>query len=62
MALNVGLGVSVDNMQDWKGTWEKAGEVNSRKSYITNGEGSINHPVGSHTAIYGYRHVNAFLL
>jgi hypothetical protein len=33
MALNVGLGVSFDNMQGWKGTGEKAGEVT--KAYVT---------------------------
>jgi hypothetical protein len=38
MALNVGLDASLDNMQDWKGIREKAGEVNSTKAYITNDE------------------------
>jgi hypothetical protein len=36
IALNVGLDVSFDNMQDWKGIREKAGEVNSTEVYITN--------------------------
>jgi hypothetical protein len=32
MALNM----SLDNMWDWKGLWETAGEVNSMEAYITN--------------------------
>jgi hypothetical protein len=32
MALNVGLTVSFDNMWDWKGIGEKAGEVNNTKA------------------------------
>jgi hypothetical protein len=32
MALNVGLDVSVDIMQDWKGIWEG----DSTKAYLTN--------------------------
>jgi hypothetical protein len=36
MALNVGLHVSFDNMQDWKVIWEKVGEVNITK------EGGVN--------------------
>jgi hypothetical protein len=40
MALNFGLGASFDNMQDWEGILEKAGEVNSTKAYITNDETS----------------------
>jgi hypothetical protein len=38
MALNVGREASFDNMWNWKGTREKAGEVNGTKAYITNGE------------------------
>jgi hypothetical protein len=42
MALNISLDASFSNMRDWKGIWEKAGEVNSMKAYITNGAcGSI---------------------
>jgi hypothetical protein len=36
MAFNVGLHISFDNMQDWKGIWNKAGEVNIAK------EGGVN--------------------
>jgi hypothetical protein len=32
MALNVGLDVSFDNMKDWKGILERAGDVNSTKT------------------------------
>jgi hypothetical protein len=38
MALYVGPYVSFNNMQDRKGMWKKAGEVNSMKAYITNDE------------------------
>jgi hypothetical protein len=38
MASSVGLDVSFDNLQDWKGVQEKAGEVNSKKAYVTNDE------------------------
>jgi hypothetical protein len=34
--LNVGLDVLFCNMQDWKGIWEKAHEVDSTKAYTTN--------------------------
>jgi putative salt-induced outer membrane protein YdiY len=36
MALNAGLDVSFDNMQDWNRIREIAGEVNSKKAYIAN--------------------------
>jgi hypothetical protein len=36
MALNVGLGVTFDNIWDWKGMLEKAGEIKCTKTYITN--------------------------
>jgi hypothetical protein len=36
--LNFGLGVSFDNMWDWKGVREKAGEVNGTEAYIRNDE------------------------
>jgi hypothetical protein len=38
MALKIGLDVSFDNMQDWKGIMEKTGEVNSTGAYIMNDE------------------------
>jgi hypothetical protein len=42
MVLNVGLDVSFDKMQDWKGIWEKAGEVTKQYAslfvHITNDE------------------------
>jgi hypothetical protein len=38
MALNVGLDVPFDNMQDGKGTRERAGKVNNTKACITNDE------------------------
>jgi hypothetical protein len=38
MALNVGFDILFDNMQDWKGILEKAGEINSMKANVTNGE------------------------
>jgi hypothetical protein len=28
MAINAGNNTSFDNLEDWKGTWEKGGEVN----------------------------------
>jgi hypothetical protein len=40
MTLKTGLDGSFDNMEDWKGIREKAGEVNSTETYITNGETS----------------------
>jgi hypothetical protein len=40
MVLNVGLGVSFDNMQDRKAIREEAGEVNSTGAYIANDETS----------------------
>jgi hypothetical protein len=40
MALNVSLGTSFDNTQEWKGIWGKLGEANSMKAYITNDETS----------------------
>jgi hypothetical protein len=36
MALNVDLDISFDNLLGWKAIQEKAGEVNSTKSYIIN--------------------------
>jgi hypothetical protein len=42
MTLNVSLDASFSNMWDWKGTWEKVGEVNNMKACIPNGAcGSI---------------------
>jgi hypothetical protein len=41
MALNVGLDVSFDNMKDWRGIREKAGEPNNTKPYVTNEETSL---------------------
>jgi hypothetical protein len=41
MALNIGLDVSFDNISDWNGIPQKAGEVNSTKSCITNAESSL---------------------
>jgi hypothetical protein len=38
MALKVDLDVSSDNIQDWKGVRQKAGQVNSPESSITNNE------------------------
>jgi hypothetical protein len=38
MALYAGLDVSFDNTWGWKGTQEKAEEVNSKKAYISNDE------------------------
>jgi hypothetical protein len=35
MALIVGLCVSFNNMLDWKGILEKAGEINSAEAYVT---------------------------
>jgi hypothetical protein len=35
MALDIGLEVSFDNIQDWKGIWDKAGEVKSMEAYVT---------------------------
>jgi hypothetical protein len=37
MALNISVDASFSDMWDWKRIWEKAGEVNSLKAYITNG-------------------------
>jgi hypothetical protein len=31
MASNIGLDISFGNMEDWKGVWKKAGEVNTIK-------------------------------
>jgi hypothetical protein len=33
--LNIGLDVSFDNEQNWKGTWEKEREVNGKEVYVT---------------------------
>jgi hypothetical protein len=41
MALNFGIVVSVDNMKDWRGIRENAGEANSMKPYVTNDETSF---------------------
>lgn len=38
MALNLGLVASFVILQDYRETWEKAGEVSSRKACITNDE------------------------
>jgi hypothetical protein len=35
MGLNVGLSASFMNRQGWRGRWEKAGEVNFTKLYLT---------------------------
>jgi hypothetical protein len=35
IALNTGLYTLFNNMQDWKGIWEKGGGVNSTKAHIT---------------------------
>jgi hypothetical protein len=35
MVLNTGLDSSFDNMQEWKGIWEKATGIKSTKVYIT---------------------------
>jgi hypothetical protein len=40
MTLNTGLDASFDNVQDWKGIREKAGEVNSTKTHVTDDETS----------------------
>jgi hypothetical protein len=40
MVLNVGLDISLANMEDWKGMWEKEGEEKSGRTYVTNGEAS----------------------
>jgi hypothetical protein len=36
--LKVGLGVSLDNMKDWKGTLDKAGQFSSAETYMRNDE------------------------
>jgi hypothetical protein len=38
MKLNASLDVSFDNMPDWKGMREKAGEVNSTNAHVMNYE------------------------
>jgi hypothetical protein len=38
--VNVGHDASFDNMKNCKGIWEKAGEDNSTKAYITSDETS----------------------
>jgi hypothetical protein len=40
MVLNVGLDMSLANMEDWKGMREKEGEEKSTRTDITNGEAS----------------------
>jgi hypothetical protein len=40
MALNDGLDVSFENMQDWEGTQKRPWEVNLTKVYITNNDTS----------------------
>jgi hypothetical protein len=40
MALKFGLEASFRNVQKWKGTWEKAGEVKSINPYSTHDETS----------------------
>jgi hypothetical protein len=62
MVINVGLGVSFDNMWVWKGTREKAGKFNNTKTYIMNWstidhwrsrcKGRISGPPLLHTYIY----------
>jgi hypothetical protein len=37
MSMIVGLNASFDNMLDWRGIWQKVGEVNSKKA-LTNDE------------------------
>jgi hypothetical protein len=39
MVLNIGLNVSLDNMEDWEGIG-KTGKVNGMKGYITNDDTS----------------------
>jgi hypothetical protein len=51
-ALNVGLDVSFDNTQDWKGIWEISGDINSTKTYITNDETSRRIFNGCYIRIY----------
>jgi hypothetical protein len=36
MALNVGLNASFGNIQNWKGIWDKAREVNNAEAYVIN--------------------------
>jgi hypothetical protein len=66
MPLNVSLD-KFDNMCGWKGIWEKAGEVNSTNTYITNGVGvTIAHimKLFYHNYIYSksYKKINSFLM
>jgi hypothetical protein len=35
------MSASFGNTQDWKGIWEKAGDVSSTKAYITNDKTSL---------------------
>lgn len=44
--LSTGLVVSFDNIQDWKGIQEKAGEINSGKPYIINDGLSVEFSMG----------------
>jgi hypothetical protein len=50
--INVGLDVSFDNMQHWKGIRERAEKVNSTKAYITNDETSRRIINGCYSSIY----------
>jgi hypothetical protein len=38
MVLHVSLSISFNNMEDWKGIWEKAEEVNSMADFPLNSE------------------------
>jgi hypothetical protein len=41
MVLNISLDASFSIMQDCEGIWEKSGEVNSMKGYVTNNESAL---------------------
>jgi hypothetical protein len=40
MAFNFGLYAPFENMYNWKGIWEKEGEIDCTKAYVTNDESS----------------------
>jgi hypothetical protein len=61
IALNLGLDVPLDNMQDWKGIREKAGEVNSAKVYVANDENSYQNFNGRYTNINHSVHFSIIL-
>jgi hypothetical protein len=52
LARNVGLGVSLDNTQDWKGIWDKEGVLNVMKACITNDD-TVESSTGV-TLLYSY--------